>query len=137
VPGPVVTKYDIEQASTQGAMPADQLAFIDAIMGVHRAPDTTERDAGMRERDAAEAAKFHRGNVAVGTLDVQDAAYFANMAGPYHTKTGADIRWAGVVGGTTAEINAFRSLGEAWRNNYPAADYDGPLKAIIAAMMGE
>lgn len=112
------------------------LRMVYYAIGGHRAPDTSERDAGMDARDKAEQAQYHAGNVAVGTLDVKDAAYFAHMAGPYKDKTGTDIRWAGVVGGSAAEINAFRSLGDNWRNNYPADQYDGKLKAIIKAMMG-
>jgi len=143
IPGPVVTKYDIEAATTQthtqGAMPDDQRAFIDLVIGMHRMPDneaTQLREENLTTGDAAYQAEYHDGNVPLADLDEVDAAYFANMMGPYKDKTKQDLRWAGAVGGTTAEINAFRSWGEAWRNKHDPKAYTGPL-TIIKAMMGE
>jgi osmotically-inducible protein OsmY len=142
VSGPVATKADVEaatQARTQGAMPDDQRAFIDKMIGMHHMPDneaTQLREKNLTEGDAAYQSQNHNGNVSLVDLEEVDAAYFANMMGPYKDKTGQDLRWAGAVGGTTAAINAFRSWGEAWRNKHDPAAYTGPL-TIIKAMMGE
>lgn len=133
--------YKPVAAPAQGAMPPEQLAFINAIIGMHRMPDneaTRQRDENLRRHDEEYQRKYWPGNVALDdNLGVRDAAYFAHMSGPYFAKTGQDIRWAGVVGGTTPQINAFIGMGDAWRNNYPVAEYSGPLKVVIAAMMGE
>jgi hypothetical protein len=106
-----------------------------AQIGMHRAPETPERDAAIAREMEAYENRYWPGNIELGGLTEVDAAYFANMAEPYYRKTGQDIRWAGVVGGWTGEINAFRSLGEAWRNNYPADQYVGKLRAIVEGML--
>lgn len=141
VRGEVVTKADVEAAvaatSTQGAPPAAVTDFVSLMIGAHRMEPTPTRDDNIAAGDAAYQSEYHAGNVSLADLDVVDLAYLANMKVAYFAKTGADLRWSGVVGGTTAQINAAFSVGEAWRNNYPAADYTGPLKAIISAMMGE
>jgi len=141
VSGPVATKADVEAAAQyrQGAMPDDQRAVIDRMVGMHNMPDneaTQLREKNLTEGDAAYQSQNHNGNVSLAGLEEADAAYFANMMGPYKDKTGQDLRWAGAIGGTTAEINAFRSWGEAWRNKHDPAAYTGPL-TIIKAMMGE
>jgi len=114
--------------------------MIDAMLGMHHMLDneaTRQRDRNINDYMAS-LDQYHNGNVSLGDLkDDADFAYLANMAGPYFEKTRQDLRWAGLVGGRTGEINAAFSRGEAWRNNYPAADYGGKLKPILAAMMGE
>lgn len=143
VPAPVVTKDDIAKAAAnpaQGAMPPEQRAFIDAIMGMHRMPDderTRARDENLRRYDEDYQNTYHPGNVPVGDLDVYDKAYLANMAGPYFDRTRSDLRWSGLVGGFTQQINSAFRDGEAWRNNYPASGYTGKLRPILAAMMGD
>ena len=116
--------------------------MIDAILGMHHMLDneaTRQRDKNIN--DYMESLdKYHDGNVPLAVVEQEGDpayAYLANMAGPYHDKTGQDLRFAGLVGGRTGEINAAFSRGEAWRNNYPAAEYTGKLKPILAAMMGE
>jgi len=132
-----------EQVANPNASALDPVTqkMIDAMLGMHHMLDneaTRQRDANLRAADAEYQAQYHNGNVAVGDLkDDADFAYLANMAGPYHDKTGTDLRWAGLVGGTTPQINAAFSRGEAWRNNYPASEYTGKLKPILQAMMGE
>lgn len=115
-------------------------AFVSAMIGMQHMPDneaTKLRLENLARNEREYMERYWNGNVPLAGLGEADAAYLAHMAGPFKLKTGNDIRFAGVIGGFTPQINEFRAWGEAWVNNHDHAAYNGPLKAVIAAMMGE
>jgi hypothetical protein len=113
-----------------------------AFAGGHRSPDTPARDAALAAWDQREQTAYHTGNYALDDAVVNDEAakaYIGAMMVPYFAATGHDLRFDGLIGGQKYKLDAY--FAEARQLSYDkphlVAAYDGPVKAMLAQMMGD
>ena len=101
-----------------------------AQIGMHRAEPTPARDSALAEWDARWNMTWHAGQFPVTGLTLEDKAYLAQQHGPVFDRTGKDLRFAGVVSGTTAEINRAFAEGQY----QPVREYHGPIRAVVEGL---